>query len=130
MTSLLDVTATILDLANTKIPDTYHSKSLIEMLKNDCGRDHIFMQISESQLGRAIITDKYTYSIRKPFSFGLTKAKSKIYKEDLLYDNEKDKAQHKNVIRKSEYKQVKKQLREIILSDIEKIEGVSVKIIK
>lgn len=88
------------------------------------------MQISESQLGRAIITDKYTYSIRKPFSFGLTKAKSKIYKEDLLYDNEKDKAQHKNVIRKSEYKQVKKQLREIILSDIEKIEGVSVKIIK
>lgn len=130
MTSLLDVTATILDLANAKIPDTYHSKSLIEMLKNDCGRDHIFMQISESQLGRAIITDKYTYSIRKPFSFGLTKAKSKIYKEDLLYDNEKDKAQHKNVIRKSEYKQVKKQLREIILSDIEKIEGVSVKIIK
>ena len=32
------------------------------------------MQISESQLGRAIITDRYTYSVKRPFSFGIEKA--------------------------------------------------------
>lgn len=86
------------------------------------------MQISESQLGRAIITDKYTYSVKKPFSFGIEKATSKIYKEDLLYDNTVDPAQHKNLVRNKKYKAVKKVLKKILLEDIEKIENVKAKI--
>ena len=126
--SLLDMTATILDIANADIPAHYHSKSVIDMLESGKGRDHIFMQISESQLGRAIITDKYTYSVKTPFSFGLTKAKSTFYKEDLLFDNTNDKAQHNNLIKKLNYKQDKKQLKEMLLADIESIEGVKPKI--
>ena len=127
--SLLDLTATVLDIAGSDIPSNYDSQSIKEMLNNDKGRDHIFMQISESQLGRAIITDKYTYSVKKPFSLGMTKAKSRIYKEELLYDNTKDKAQHNNLIRKSEYKQIKKELRELLINDIKTIEKIEPKII-
>ena len=86
------------------------------------------MQISESQLGRAIITDRYTYSVKRPFSYGIEKATSKLYKEDLLYDNIADPAQHKNLIRNRRYKAVKKELKKIMLEDIEKIENVKAKI--
>lgn len=127
--SLLDLTATILDMAQVDIPENYQSQSILKMLENDKGREHIFMQISESQLGRAIITEDYTYSVKKPFSFGFKNAKSNFYKEDLLYDNKKDKAQHNNLIKNSEYKQIKKQLRKTLLEDIEQIEGVKPKII-
>ena len=127
--SLLDLTATILDIAKVEIPSNYQSQSILKMLESGKGRDHIFMQISESQLGRAIITEDYTYSVKKPFSFGMTKAKSNFYKGELLYDNKKDKAQHNNVIKKAEYKQIKKQLKEKLLLDIEQVEGIKPKII-
>ena len=79
-------------------------------------------------MGRAIITDKYTYSVKKPFSFGIEKATSKLYKEDLLYDNIADPAQHKNLVRNRKYKDIKRELKKTLLEDIEKIEGVKAKI--
>ncbi|MDE6189954.1 MAG: sulfatase-like hydrolase/transferase [Clostridia bacterium] len=127
--SLLDLTATILEISGAKIPEEYQSQSILPMLEAEKGRDHIFLQISESQLGRAIITDKYTYSVKKPFSFGLRKATSKIYKEDLLYDNTVDPAQHRNLIKDKNYKEIKNELKAILLEDIEKIENVKAKII-
>lgn len=127
--SLLDISATILSIAKADIPTCYQSQSILDMLEKEKGREHIFMQISESQLGRAIITDKFTYSVKKPFSLGFFSAKSKVYKEELLYDNELDKAQHNNVVKKAEYKKIKKQLKNILLEDIKAIEGVTPKII-
>lgn len=127
--SLLDLTATVIDIANAEIPEKYESRSILKMLENGKGRDHIFLQISESQLGRAIITDRYTYSVKKPLSLGLTKAKSRLYKEDLLYDNQNDPAQHVNLIKDKAYKEVKLSLRELLVNDIEEIENVSPKII-
>ena len=127
--SLLDLTATILDISGAKIPEEYQSKSILPMLENDKGRDHIFLQISESQLGRAIITDRYTYSVKKPLSFGLTKGSSKLYKEDLLYDNALDPAQHNNLIKNKDYKEIKSQLKKILLEDIKNIENINSKII-
>ena len=126
--SLLDLTATILDIAGADIPKEYQSQSILPMLENNKGRDHIFMQISESQLGRAIITDKYTYSVKKPFSFGIEKATSKLYREELLYDNTLDPAQHKNLIKNKDYKEIKKELKNILLEDIEQVENVKAKI--
>ncbi len=99
------------------------------MLEEDKGRDHIFLQISESQLGRAIVTEDFTYSVKKPFSLGLTQAKSKVYKEDLMYDNKNDKSQHKNIIKNRKYKEIKKQLKQMLINDIEEIEGIKPKII-
>ena len=126
--SLLDLTSTILDIAGAQIPEHYQSKSVLKMLESGKGRDHIFMQISESQLGRAIITDKYTYSVKRPLSMGLEKAKSKIYKEALLYDNTLDSAQHKNLIKDKAYKEVKKELKKILIEDIKEIEKIDSKI--
>lgn len=127
--SLLDLTATILDISGAEIPKEYQSKSILPMLENDKGREHIFIQISESQLGRAIITDRYTYSVKKPLSLGVEKATSKLYREDLLYDNIADPAQHKNLVRNRKYKKIKQELKSILLDDIQKIENVKAKII-
>ncbi|MDE6550816.1 MAG: sulfatase-like hydrolase/transferase [Clostridia bacterium] len=127
--SLLDVTATILDISGAKIPKEYHSQSILQMLDMEIGRNHIFLQISESQLGRAIITDRFTYSVKKPLSLGLKSATSKVYKEDLLYDNLLDPAQHNNLIKNKAYKKAKAELKKILLEDIEKIENIKAKII-
>ncbi len=128
LVSLLDVTATILDVAGTQTPQKYESRSILPMLGSGKGRERVFIQISESQLGRAIVTDRYTYSVKAPFSLGLTKASSKVYKEDLLYDNEIDKAQHKNLVKDKAYKEVKARLKAELLAEIEAVEKIKPRI--
>ena len=129
MVSLLDVPATILDLAGAIVPKQYQGESILGKIDGKVGSDHVYLQITESQMGRAIRTERYTYSVRKPFSLGMTKAKSNYYVEDILYDNLKDKYQHNNLIKAKEYKQIKEELRRLLIDDIKKYEQIDCKII-
>ena len=72
---------------------------------------HAFIQISESQVGRAIRTKDYLYSVRA-IGIGYIKAKAKVYFEDYLYDVNKDPIQKYNLVKKKEYKEVRKALKE------------------
>ena len=79
-----------------------------------------FIQISESQCGRAIRTKEYTYSVscRKFLS-----SSSKVYFEDYLYDNKNDKAQKQNLINSKEYQHIKETLKTQLINEIEKNEN-------
>ena len=52
--------------------------------------DCVFMQISESQCGRAIRTDRFKYAVRTLAPTGYLKYNAGVYFEDYLYDLEKD----------------------------------------
>ena len=54
---------------------------------------------------------------------------SNIYFEDFLYDNEKDPAQKNNLIKSKEYNGVKTEMKNLLLEQIEKIEGKRPKIL-
>ncbi len=123
LTSLIDLPATILDIANIAIPSHFRGNSLFDYTSGKAKRDSVYVEISESQLGRAIVTEKYTYSVRKPFSLGLFHGKSKLYIEDKLYDNQLDKGQKTNLIKNKSYKNIKKELRKQLLAEIAKVNG-------
>ena len=105
--SLIDLPATLLDVAGIDIPNSYSGYSL----QGDVKREHAFIQISESQVGRAIRTKDYLYSVRA-IGIGYIKAKAKVYFEDYLYDVNKDPIQKYNLVKKKEYKEVRKALKE------------------
>lgn len=128
LVSLLDIPPTILDIANAPIPQQYQGESLITKFDGKADTSRVYFQITESQMGRAIRTDRYTYSVKKPFSLGMTAAKSDYYVEDILYDNQIDKHQHNNLIRSKAYKSVKEQLKALLLEDIKKYENIDCKI--
>ena len=106
---------TILSFADIPIPENYQGTA-IQNNNNKCA----FIQISETQCGRAIRTKDFTYSVSSPLPFSKY---SNIYFEDYLYDNRVDKAQKNNLIRSKVYKQEKARLKNVLLEQIKRIEG-------
>ena len=72
----------------------------------------VFIQISETQVGRAIRTKKWKYSIRAPHKIGFLHSKSKKYREDFLYDLENDIHEKYNLINDPEFSDIRAKLRE------------------
>lgn len=117
LVSLIDLPPTLLELAGIPIPQSFSGKSIVPMLSGKNLRDNVFIQISESQCGRAIRTQKYKYSVRSLGS-GLTQHKSKVYFEDYLYDLEKDPCEKVNLIKNADYKKVRENLRKMLIREM------------
>ena len=117
LVSLLDLPATILDTADMPIPQGYRGLSLADKPE----RDSVYIEISESQCGRAIRTDRYTYSVSAltPVS-GMTRKSVKYYFEAYLYDNEKDPCQKKNLVKDIQHKEIREELKNILINEMEK----------
>ena len=76
------------------------------------GHNSVFMQISESQIGRAVRTDRWKYSVAAK---NADKAFADKYTEDFLYDLQNDPYERNNLIDNPAYAQTKKELREILI---------------
>jgi arylsulfatase A-like enzyme len=66
LVSLIDAPPTILAAGGAKVPDTMRGwplQRLVEGIAKDWPKE-VFVQISESQVGRAIRTSKWEYSVR------------------------------------------------------------------
>lgn len=123
LVSLLDLPPTLLSLAGIPIPDSYVGHDLTPMMASGRpNRDCVFIQISESQCGRAIRTPRYTYSIcaRGGMGTGMLKPASNVYYEDFLYDLEKDPCEKVNLIKSRDYRQVRCQLREMLVREMKR----------
>ena len=107
--NLLDMAPTVLTAAGAKLPSNLRGGALQRLVNRDAaGRtDEIFVQLSEAQVGRAIRTRKWTYSVTAPDKNGITDSYSDIYVEDFLYDNEKDPCQRNNLIADSAYNDIR-----------------------
>ena len=110
----------MLGCAGIEKPKHFRGESLKKLVDGtgEKKRDHVFLQISESQIGRAIRTKDFKYSVTaknadKPFS--------PVYKEDFLYDLNSDPHERKNLIKDKKYAKVKAELRKILLADMKEI---------
>ncbi len=117
LVSLIDLPPTFLDLAGIEIPESYMGKSILKMRENREERDCVFMQISESQCGRAIRTKDYKYAVRAVGS-GLAQHSAKVYFEDYLYDLKKDPIEKDNLIKSPEYEAVRERLRAMLVREM------------
>ena len=119
LVSLIDLPPTMLQFADIYIPSTFSGISILEQEEKGIERDNVFIQISESQVGRAIRTKKYKYSVRA-FGNGFTKMNSKVYYEDYLYDLENDPYEKMNLANDKNFKQIRKDLSKQLSDEMEK----------
>ena len=92
---------------------------ILEQEKKGTKRDNVFIQISESQVGRAIRTEKYKYSVRAIKS-GFSGKDSKVYYEDFLYDLENDPNEKMNLVKDKNLKEIRKKLSKQLSDEMEK----------
>lgn len=117
LVSLVDLPATLLSLGGIDVPDYFCGYDLCEDAERDC----VYIQISESQCGRAIRTAEFTYSVSAPTVVaGMSMPKSPVYVEEYLYDNNNDPMQLRNLIKDPTYASARKKLRKMLLEEIEK----------
>jgi len=99
LTSLIDLPPTILSAAGITPPDTMRGHALQPLLSGHTAQwpEDVFLQISESQCGRAIRTTKWKYSVRAPDP-SRSDPSSTVYIEDFLYDLESDPHERNNLV--------------------------------
>lgn len=119
LVSLIDLPPTMLDLAGIPIPKSYMGHSLVRELAGE-ERDCVFIQISESQCGRAIRTKQYKYSVRALAPTGYTIHRSPVYFEDYLYDLTKDPIEKNNLIKDRSYAFVRQKMKKLLLREMER----------
>jgi arylsulfatase A-like enzyme len=118
MASLLDVPATLLRAAGVPIPADWHGRPLQESGAKDWRNEHL-IQLSESQVGRALRTDRWTYSVRAPGPFprgDMAPMQAPEYVEDFLYDNAADPHQLQNLVTSPEHEEIRSELRDRLLN--------------
>ncbi len=115
LVSLIDMPSTVLAAAGVLPPPTMRGNAL-QPLVDGKAKDwpqEVFVQISESQCGRAIRTDKWKYSVYAPDKKGGDPS-SDVYEEQYLYDLETDPFEKNNLVSDPAFADVRKQLAETL----------------
>ena len=88
MVSLIDLPPTLLDAAGIPVPPQMQGRSILPLLRGETADwpDEAFIQISESQVGRAIRSRRWKYAVTAPDKDGWEDAGSDAYVETELYD--------------------------------------------
>jgi uncharacterized sulfatase len=92
LVSLIDFPPTILAMAGIAKPDVMRGRPLQELVEGTAQDwpQEVFLQISESQVGRTIRTARWKYSVYAPGKSGIHDASSDSYVEQYLYDLQED----------------------------------------
>jgi uncharacterized sulfatase len=101
LVSLIDVPPTVLAGAGVVPPRAMRGRALQGLAAGAVRdwRDEIFMQISESQVGRALRTRRWKYSVVAPGLDGWNVAAADRYVEEYLYDLEADPHERRNLVK-------------------------------
>lgn len=94
LVSLIDLPPTLLDAAGISVPKVMQGRSILPLLRGGGKKiawpEDMFVQISESQVGRAIRTHRWKYSVFAPGAVGWEVPSAEHYVEEFLYDLEAD----------------------------------------
>lgn len=117
LVSLIDIPPTLLSLAGIDVPKAY-SGNILPVNRNDVPeRDCVFIQISESQVGRAVRTKDWKYSA-KALGPGNIKHSAIVYFDDFLYDLKNDPSERHNLVNDKEYLDVLRAMRELLAREM------------
>jgi arylsulfatase A-like enzyme len=117
LVSLIDLPPTLLDAAGLAIPEGMQGRSILPLTKGqpEGWPDEVFIQISEAQVGRAVRTQRWKYSVTAPDKDGTRDAASDHYVEECLYDLQADPYELTNLIGLQSHQEVAAALRERLI---------------
>jgi arylsulfatase A-like enzyme len=112
LVSLIDVPPTLLAAAGVAPPATMRGRPLQELLAGAAADwpSEVFLQISESQVGRAVRTAKWKYSVTAPDRRGWQDPAAERYVEEYLYDLATDPHERTNLVREPRLASVRGEL--------------------
>lgn len=116
LVSLIDLPSTILDCAGIEKPKNFQGNSLLTIDEKNNKKEHdsVFVQISESQIGRAVRTKEWKYSICSR-NENVNKLFAETYFEDFLYDLVNDPFERNNLIKNDDYLSIKQELKDLLI---------------
>jgi arylsulfatase A-like enzyme len=118
LASLVDLPATLLDVAGISVPAHFVGRSLLSLVRRSAvdWPDDVFVQISESQTGRAIRTARWKYCAildRKDANGNwVSQPGAEVYADYCLYDLSADPWELTNLIGMAPYADVVREMRE------------------
>ncbi len=118
LVSLIDVPPTILDAGGVPVPDTMAGRPLQNLTRGQAADwpDDVFLQISEAQVGRAVRTDRWKYSVYAPDKDGIADPASEVYVEQFLYDLHADPHERNNLVADPAHAEVRKEMRDRLIA--------------
>lgn len=113
LVSLMDLPVTLLDCAGIAKPEGFQGHSLRKLVETpSCDwQDCVFLQVSESEVGRAIRTKDWKYSVVAEED-GWNCPEAETYYEQFLYDLNADPDEHTNLVADPHYTAIRAMLAE------------------
>lgn len=117
LVSILDLPPTLLDAAGLPIPEEMEGRSILPLLKGEAQAwpEEVFVQISESQVARAVRTHRWKYSVTAPDADGWEDPAADHYVEEYLYDLRSDPYELTNLIGVSSHEEVTAVMKERLI---------------
>ncbi len=105
LVSLIDLPSTVVSAGGVEPSAVMQGRKLQDLLNGNAvdWRNEVFIQISESQVGRAIRTKRWKYSVYAPDKHGGVDMDSDTYVEQYLYDLDTDPHERNNLVRDPTY---------------------------
>jgi len=108
MISLIDLPPSLLEATGLPVPTEMQGRSILPLLRGDTENwpEEIFVQISESQVGRAVRTQRWKYGVDAPDKDGGRDSGSDRYVEQYLYDLQVDPYELTNLVGYESHREV------------------------
>jgi arylsulfatase A-like enzyme len=129
--SLVDLPATLLDAAGIDVPAAMSGESVAPLVAGETEdwKDEVFIQpISGEEVGRALRTDRWKYSVYAPDADAGETPQPDQYVERYLYDLHADPHEEVNLVGRDDYRAVADRLRERLRERVVAVEGEPVAI--
>ncbi|HUZ18840.1 MAG TPA: sulfatase-like hydrolase/transferase [Spirochaetia bacterium] len=125
LVSLVDLPPTLLDAAGIEIPRTMQGRSAMPLVRGTSAdwQDDVFIQISESQVGRALRTRRWKYSVSAEGLDGFAVPDAQTYTEECLFDLDSDPYELTNLAGLDSHEHVSQQMKSRLLRRILITEG-------
>ncbi|MEX1016553.1 MAG: sulfatase-like hydrolase/transferase [Phycisphaeraceae bacterium] len=125
LVSLVDLPPTLLDACGIDVPETMEGRSIMPLVRRQATDwpDDVFVQISESQTGRAVRTKRWKYAVAVPEAgVGGKLPRGERYVETHLYDLQYDPHELRNLVTSKAHAQVREVMRDRLLRRIRDVE--------
>lgn len=113
LVSLVDLPPTLLDACGLPVPAEMQGRSVLPLVRREAPNwpQEVYVEVSESQVGRAIRSNRWKYAVKAPGQDGWAAGESKSYVEDLLYDLDADPWEQVNLIGHENFRAVADELK-------------------